>query len=275
MADSQNFNPAREITSLRFDEILGAPLRAIVDAQYYAAKRTLQFIEEELMEDGRRVRNVTFRFDRHVERDGVTETQDTEVSIPLLTIMPIPYMRLDWVNIKFSVKLESMRKSEDSTDRTDDKKDTTSNRTEYGDERGEGTPPAKKAETPPPPQPVKKEGEKKEGEKEAEKEAEKEPEKKEKGGPQAVKPAPQPGAKPPDPKPAPSGPWSSHTDKKTKTVTMEGHVTTTTKRKNEREDKKTYSLDVTIQAVREALPPGMDRLVSLLENSIRERAVSK
>ena len=83
--------------SLPFYNLIGGPLNACIRAQAEAAQTTVNFIKEVGLEE---------------EKDGVTEAiyvhftfvqngRKVTISVPLLTIVPIPYIAINSIDIKF------------------------------------------------------------------------------------------------------------------------------------------------------------------------------
>ena len=111
-----------QITSLPFGNIIGAPLRAAIEAQSVASKATVDFIqtvgfkpkdpetdpfafkenEEEKDADMGDLRYVTFLY-QVKGADGI-ET-DASLRVPVLTIVPIPFLRIDEMTIDFMAKI--------------------------------------------------------------------------------------------------------------------------------------------------------------------------
>jgi hypothetical protein len=108
-----------ELRQIPFDYLIGAPLKAAIEAQGLAAKTTIDFIEkvgfippeddedpffadEEEDVDGGQVRNVTFSYSKTNENG---EEANVELSVPILSIVPIPYIRIDEMTINFTAKL--------------------------------------------------------------------------------------------------------------------------------------------------------------------------
>jgi hypothetical protein len=120
----------RELRQIPFGYLIGAPLKAAVEAQALAAKTTVEFIEkvgfkEEdndlgslfnvLSEDadGGEVRNITFKY-RKLDEDG--EEKTVELTVPFLSIVPIPFLRLDEITIDFTAKLTDTIESTTKSD---------------------------------------------------------------------------------------------------------------------------------------------------------------
>jgi hypothetical protein len=114
----------QELRQIPFQHLIGAPLKASVEAQSLAAQSTVEFIHKvgfkatstdpfapsDLLfddpstdADAGELRNVTFRYSKKSENDA--ETTDFSLTVPLLAIVPIPSLRIDEVTIDFSAKL--------------------------------------------------------------------------------------------------------------------------------------------------------------------------
>jgi hypothetical protein len=124
------------LTALPFGAVIGGPLKAAIEAQALAAKTTIDFIKAVGFEPPRAsnepdpfsiepspspqepqlgpVRNVTFTY--QVERSDGTKQLAT-LSVPILTIVPIPYIRIDEMTIDFTAKImEQQVQKQSSTD---------------------------------------------------------------------------------------------------------------------------------------------------------------
>lgn len=89
--------------------VVGAPLRAAIEAQATAAQASVDFIkqlaftsgpEPLLPADTGRVRMLVFYFER--PRAG-GRAERVRIEVPLLTVVPLPYLRLEEVTIDFKV----------------------------------------------------------------------------------------------------------------------------------------------------------------------------
>jgi hypothetical protein len=111
----------QELKQIPFAHLIGAPLKAAIESQALAAKTTVDFIKEVgfkkttagedpfafLTEtagdsDMGDVRNVTFKY---FKKDGEDDESEFELTVPILTITPIPYVRIDEMTIDFHAKL--------------------------------------------------------------------------------------------------------------------------------------------------------------------------
>lgn len=130
MADGPNTNSgskvASALNSIPFGNIIGGPLAACVRAQAEAAQTTIDFIRgftmtnSELDPEGVEPITVTFTF--------IMNGEKTRMTVPLMTIVPIPYMHIDYVNLNFTaditacddVKMEAKYATEGYTRTEDD-----------------------------------------------------------------------------------------------------------------------------------------------------------
>lgn len=118
----------KEISSISLGSIIGGALSAIVEAQSQAACTTINFINEvgfEKENDSEKKKPVYIDF--QYEKAFTPETEDpvpatskqvTNLRVPLLTMVPIPYIRIDDATIDFNVKINSVQETKSSTDLT-------------------------------------------------------------------------------------------------------------------------------------------------------------
>lgn len=107
MADGPNTNSgskvASALNSIPFGNIIGGPLAACVRAQAEAAQTTIDFIRgftmtnSELDPEGIEPITVTFTF--------IMNGEKTRMTVPLMTIVPIPYMHIDYLNLNFTADI--------------------------------------------------------------------------------------------------------------------------------------------------------------------------
>ncbi len=86
------------LQSIPFRNLIGAPLEACVNAQAQAARTTYEYISEVgfdvKSEYEWEARTVSFTF----MMEGVMK----QITVPLLTILPLPYLQIDTVDISFT-----------------------------------------------------------------------------------------------------------------------------------------------------------------------------
>lgn len=113
----------QELSQIPFAYLIGSPLKAAIEAQALAAQSTIEFIHKVGFKqpiatgndliftdtandaDAGELRNVTFTYAKKDEND--TES-NFELTVPLLSITPIPYIRIDEMTIDFKAKLTDM-----------------------------------------------------------------------------------------------------------------------------------------------------------------------
>ena len=129
----------QELSSINFEAMLGGPLIAVVNAQAQAAMTSVDFIKEVgFHPDGSatpgapKTRDpiyVSFKYPKEIspyqpavaeERDEegniVTQAQeeraavwrDMELKVPILTMLPIPFIRIEETTIEFNAKINSV-----------------------------------------------------------------------------------------------------------------------------------------------------------------------
>lgn len=98
----------REISSLDFANLIGAPLNAIIEAQAKSAIATANFVREVAFDKEGRAVMSEFRY-RRVADDG--REQEVVLSVPFITMLPIPYVTIEHAEIEFNAKITSTRES--------------------------------------------------------------------------------------------------------------------------------------------------------------------
>lgn len=137
----------QELASIDFESMLGGPLIAVVNAQAQAATTTVDFIKAVGFKPGETDQfgnqttadpiYVTFKYPKEIapfqaavaevrDDDGnvLTEAkdsvpavyQDMELTVPILTMLPIPFIRVEDATIDFKAKINSIETRK--TDRT-------------------------------------------------------------------------------------------------------------------------------------------------------------
>jgi len=124
-------NPGQELSSIDFESMIGGPLIAVVNAQAQAALSTVNFIKSVGFkagesEDGSDTGDpiyVTFKYPKEiapfqpaVPASGETpatsavaaQIQEMKLEVPILTMLPIPFIRIEETTIDFNAKITSM-----------------------------------------------------------------------------------------------------------------------------------------------------------------------
>jgi uncharacterized protein DUF2589 len=136
-------NPGQELSSIDFAAMLGGPLIAVVNAQAQAAMSTVNFIkevgfkktaalggpEEQATEEPIYVK---FKYPKEITpyspavvagpnndppaSPAVPAKYEThELEVPILTMLPIPYLRIDLTTIDFNAKINSVEYAKSDT----------------------------------------------------------------------------------------------------------------------------------------------------------------
>lgn len=113
-----------ELQQIPFSQLIGAPMKAAIEAQALAAQSTIEFIHKVGFKqdpdlgantgtdlvfadvsqnaDAGELRSVSFTYEKTNENG---ETGRFNLTVPFLSITPIPYIRIDEMTIDFTAKL--------------------------------------------------------------------------------------------------------------------------------------------------------------------------
>ena len=108
-----------ELSSIDFQSMIGGPLMAVVKAQAQSAQTSVDFIKSvgfnatDAQTDPGKPTMVSFTYDKVLEsKDAqgvVTQTiAPRSLTVPILTMLPIPYIRVEEVTIDFNAKINSV-----------------------------------------------------------------------------------------------------------------------------------------------------------------------
>ena len=117
--------PGQELSSIDFESMLGGPLIAVVHAQAQAALSTVNFIKQVGFKPGPANQTpstqsvgdpiyVDFTYPKELSPfepgpPAVPATyQEQKLSVPILTLLPIPYLRIADTTIDFKAKIDSI-----------------------------------------------------------------------------------------------------------------------------------------------------------------------
>ena len=92
------------LQSLPFGNIIGGPLKACIEAQAMAAKTSWNFIQEVGLNTDpktgeKKTVNVSFQF--------IKDGRVAQLNVPLLTIVPIPYIAIQTIDINFKANINA------------------------------------------------------------------------------------------------------------------------------------------------------------------------
>ena len=107
-----------ELASLDFESMIGGPLMAVIRAQAQAAITSVDFIKSVGFGEDDQPLNVTFKYSKNVEKKdgegnptGDFEEKPFELTVPILTMLPIPFIRVEETTIDFNAKITSVQES--------------------------------------------------------------------------------------------------------------------------------------------------------------------
>jgi hypothetical protein len=113
------------LSQIPFGAVIGGPLKAAVDAQGAAALACYDFISKVGFEEvgtgnekTTKVRDITFLFERTGEAvagGGTPPKATVRLTVPLLTIMPLPFIRIESMTVNFKASISAL----DSREQTD------------------------------------------------------------------------------------------------------------------------------------------------------------
>jgi hypothetical protein len=116
----------QELSSIDFQSMIGGPLNAVVKAQAQSAQTSVDFIKSvgfnapDAKTDPGKPTMVTFTYDKPIESkdaNGVITVTPTpfNLTVPILTMLPIPFIRVEEVTIDFNAKINSVVESTTSS----------------------------------------------------------------------------------------------------------------------------------------------------------------
>jgi hypothetical protein len=105
-----------ELAQIDFASMIGGPLDAVIRAQAQAAMTTVDFIKAVGFDKDGMAKEVTFKYRRPGEGAGGAQSEvEHTLTVPLLTIVPVPFIRVDEAVIDFKAKITGVKESENST----------------------------------------------------------------------------------------------------------------------------------------------------------------
>jgi len=99
-----------ELAAIPFGALIGGPMTAAIEAQSKAAMASVEFIRAVGFDADKNVQNVVFKY-----RSGPGPSDVQTLEVPLLTIIPIPFLRIDNMDIHFKASLSQSTETSDST----------------------------------------------------------------------------------------------------------------------------------------------------------------
>ncbi len=102
-------NHGQELSSIDFESLIGGPLSAIVHAQAKSAMSTINFVQSVGFDEQNKSIPLEFTAIRSVPNDEGTYVDIThKMTVPILSALPIPFLRVESARIEFNAKITSM-----------------------------------------------------------------------------------------------------------------------------------------------------------------------
>lgn len=119
-------NIGAELQALPLEFMLASPLTAVIKAQALAAQTTIDFIEkvgltEDVATGELAVRTAQFSFSQPVPdpaNPGSVIPQDTTLTVPILSLAPIPFIRVSDLNVSFEFKIRDVSSAQSKAEIT-------------------------------------------------------------------------------------------------------------------------------------------------------------
>ncbi len=105
-----------QFSGLPMSSLIGGPLQAACDAQLQLANATANFIKTVGMkEDEQTIRTADFHYGQ-IQEDG--STQKMSIQAPLLTIVKVPSLAINSMDITFDMEVKTAEESKESNDKS-------------------------------------------------------------------------------------------------------------------------------------------------------------
>lgn len=110
---SSTFNAGSKVVNtlqnLPFDSLIAAPLNACVNAQAEAAQTTINFIESVGLNDVDGQKEAVYVYFNFIQGG-----RRVTISVPLLTMVPIPYIAINTIDINFKAKVTGIQNQQNT-----------------------------------------------------------------------------------------------------------------------------------------------------------------
>lgn len=106
---------ANELAQIDFGAMIGGPLDSVIRAQAQAAMTTVEFIKNVGFDQNGMAKEVVFKYKRPGEGGANAAEVEHSLSVPLLSIVPVPFIRVEETVIDFKAKITGVKESESST----------------------------------------------------------------------------------------------------------------------------------------------------------------
>lgn len=107
-----NSTLGQEFQGLPMADLIGSPLNAACEANIKLAKATTDFITTVGFDQDGKIRNAQFSYNLN---DG-TKVNRVNIDVPVLSIVQIPSLKVDFVDITFDMEVKTSEQSKESKD---------------------------------------------------------------------------------------------------------------------------------------------------------------
>lgn len=113
----------QELSSIDFQSMIGGPLTAVIKAQAQSAQTSVDFIKSvgfnpaDAATDPGKPTMVSFSYNRAIEEKNAStgaieiKVKPFNLTVPILTMLPIPFIRVEETTIDFNAKINSVSES--------------------------------------------------------------------------------------------------------------------------------------------------------------------
>jgi len=116
-------NIPKELSSIDFKSMIGGPLNAVIRAQTQSAINSVDFIKSVGFDDKNHPVMVTFKYMKDLETVPDPQKPDDiklvptefQLSVPILMMLPIPFIRVEETEIDFNAKINSLQQDTTTT----------------------------------------------------------------------------------------------------------------------------------------------------------------
>lgn len=104
---------AEQFTGMDMDQLVGAPLVAVADAQLQLADSTAGFIRRVGIDENGNPRTASFLYQQDgIDGEGQAAQQNSQVKVPLLAMVPVPNLQIDEVGLTFDIEVRQSERKE-------------------------------------------------------------------------------------------------------------------------------------------------------------------
>lgn len=104
---------AEQFAGMDLDQLVGAPLVAVADAQLQLADATAGFIRRVGMDENGEPRTAAFLYQQDEGgQEGQVQQQNRQVEVPLLAMVPVPNLQIDEVGLTFDIEVRQSERKE-------------------------------------------------------------------------------------------------------------------------------------------------------------------